>query len=151
MGQNKRNILKSFFQINLSQRRFATEILLICAFFSVAFILLFATMIHSFNLVMTGLSTDDVSSVENSVFLWWESLPTISFVVLAFLLSMFLVVIERTKRIFGPTENMKKFLSEMESGNFKARITLRKDDDFQKIAQKLNIMAENLEKRNTAS
>jgi signal transduction histidine kinase len=137
-------------QINLSQRYFAAEILFVCALFAIGFIILFVSMIHSFNLVMTNLSSNDLSSLEDGVFLLSDSLPIIIFVLVAFLLSMFLIVVERTKRIFGPTENMKKFLLELESGNFKARIKLRKDDDFQKIAQKLNIMAESLEKRNSA-
>jgi methyl-accepting chemotaxis protein len=150
MQQKRRNFLKSIVQISLSQRRFAFEILFICGAFSLTFIFLFVTMLYSFNQIVLSLSSESFPPVEGSVFFWHEALPSIVFVLLAFLLSMYLVVVERTKRIFGPTENMKTFLSELESGNFKARITLRKNDDFQKIAAKLNIMAETLEKRNSA-
>jgi signal transduction histidine kinase len=77
-----------------------------------------------------------------------DVLPVIAILLTAFLLSMFLLVIERTHRIFGPVESMKKMVSELENGNYSTRVHLRKDDDFQVIGNKLNLLAETLQKKN---
>ena len=58
-----------------------------------------------------------------------------------------LVGIRLSHRIYGPMVAINRHLSELAGGDYKRRVTLRKDDDFLEIQDSLNALAEALEKR----
>lgn len=50
-------------------------------------------------------------------------------------------------RLFGPIVPIRNFIAQLKSGNFAARGSLRKNDEFQDLMKDLNELAESLEKR----
>ncbi len=52
-----------------------------------------------------------------------------------------------THRIFGPIISFKKLVNDLKSGDYSARGTLRKNDEFQELMTNLNELAADLEKR----
>ena len=64
-----------------------------------------------------------------------------------FLFIMFATILRLTHRIYGPLVSIKRFLNELKSGNYSARVILRKDDDLQDLVKELNELAETLEKK----
>ena len=67
------------------------------------------------------------------------------FVVLS--LATIAVSIWLTHRVYGPQVALQRFVKEVRSGNYSARIFLRKSDEFHDLADALNTMAEALDKR----
>lgn len=61
----------------------------------------------------------------------------------------FAVGIRLSHRIYGPIVAINRFIGSMEEGNYKSRMTLRKDDDLIEIKDALNKLAEALEKRHS--
>lgn len=57
------------------------------------------------------------------------------------------VVFRMTHRIFGPLVSIERFVDQIARGQYDRRVKIRKRDDLQRLAEKLNIMAEQLEKR----
>jgi methyl-accepting chemotaxis protein len=61
----------------------------------------------------------------------------------------FIVGIRLSHRIYGPLVSINRFIEELAGGNYKSRMTLRKDDDLIEIRDSLNNLAESLEKRHS--
>lgn len=148
MSSIRRNPLRTIFKGTPEQYAFAIQILLTCATFVAIFMFLFAMMLQSFQTFLMQFSSGNDTPVAHGMTLLWDAWPSLISILLAFFLSMFLLVIERTQRIFGPIQNMKNFLAQLEKGQFNGRLNIRKNDDFQALAQKLNSLAETLEMRN---
>lgn len=70
---------------------------------------------------------------------------------LTFIAIMFAVVFRMTHRIYGPLVSVERFVHDMAQGNYKRRINIRSGDELQRLAAKLNAMAEALEKRHGVS
>jgi signal transduction histidine kinase len=61
----------------------------------------------------------------------------------------FVIGIRLSHRIYGPIVAINRYIDSLTEGNYKARLTLRKDDDLTEIRDSLNKLAESLEKRNS--
>ncbi len=146
-SKNRRQHFFSLLSSKREQFRFAIQVLSVCIVFMCAFSAVFVIMLQSFNEFIAQFQSENASLSEMSSILLWDTLPTLIALLSAFFLSMLLLLLERTQRVFAPVDSMKDFLGEIEKGNFAARLRIRKGDDFQNIAGKLNIMAEVLEKR----
>ncbi len=142
---DRRQYIRSSLTDKRRQLTFAFQVLALCMLFVAGFVVLFSTMLASFNDVISTLNSDVEADLTGGAILISDTLPVIGTLLVAFLLSMLLLVIERTHRIFGPAEAMKKLLRDLNDGNYSSRIKLRKDDDFQETAAKLNRLAEKLE------
>lgn len=143
----RRKRIRSHLVNKRSQLTFAFQILAVCLAFVGVFVLLFSMMLASFNEVVLSLENDANSDFVTGAILISDVIPVIGTLLVAFLVSMLLLLIERTHRIFGPVEAMKKLVASIESGNYRERICLRKDDDFQEIGVKLNTLASQLEEK----
>ena len=64
-----------------------------------------------------------------------------------YMLVFFSLVIKLTHRFYGPTLAISRFVSQMKQGNYAYRLSLRKTDELQSVAQELNSLAEDLERR----
>jgi len=66
---------------------------------------------------------------------------------LVFVGVMTAVVVQRTHRMYGPIVSIQRFVKEIGNGNYAVRLKTRKNDDFQKLTDSLNQMAEALHQK----
>jgi methyl-accepting chemotaxis protein len=91
-----------------------------------------------------AVSPEVTASLGRAIFI--ASVATIIFsAVLAIV--MFLAGIALSHRIFGPIVPIKRTLEAIRDGNYSARGSLRKRDEFQDVMDLINDVAANLEKR----
>lgn len=64
-----------------------------------------------------------------------------------FFFVMFYIVFFLTHRYYGPLVSIERFIDDLCKGNYGSRVTIRNKDELQELAQKLNNLAEELEKR----
>lgn len=88
---------------------------------------------------------DFMALLTNDVFI--KNAYIIGGTLLAFVAVMTAVVIQRTHRMYGPMVSIQRFVIEIARGNYAVRIKIRKKDDFQKLTEALNSMAEALHQR----
>ncbi len=85
----------------------------------------------------------DWDSILGSVFLRYGLMAGALFAL--FLGSSLLTSIILTHRFYGPLVSVKKFVSELQVGNYKARCIIRESDDIHDLVFELNKLAEVLE------
>jgi methyl-accepting chemotaxis protein len=68
-----------------------------------------------------------------------------------FLLSMLVLILERTGRIYGPIVGINRLLHEIRHGNYSARVGIRSGDEFRELADRLNALAATLEKQSSST
>ena len=68
-------------------------------------------------------------------------------VYLVYIVVFFSLVLKLTHRFYGPSLAVGRFVSQMKQGNYAYRLSLRKTDELQSVAQELNGLAEDLERR----
>ncbi len=83
--------------------------------------------------------------VTNDVF--FVNTIKISVLFLLFMLITMAMVFKLTHRYYGPLVSIEKFVDQVADGNYSSRVSLRKKDELQRLAAKLNTMAESLEQR----
>ena len=59
-------------------------------------------------------------------------------------------VFRMTHRIYGPLVSIERFVSQMTEGQYNKRVTIRQNDEMQRLAKKLNEMAVAIERRHGA-
>lgn len=112
------------------------------AMFLVAFYQQYQHLMGIFNI------TDMKSQMElvtNDIF--YTNVIRIALVFLAFIGLMFMLVFRLTHRYYGPLVSIERFVDEMSAGQYSRRVKIRKGDELQRLADKLNNMAVSLERR----
>jgi hypothetical protein len=71
----------------------------------------------------------------------------VGLVLVLFVITMLMVVVRRTHRMYGPMISIARFLGELKRGNYSARLKIRKGDDFQDMVDSLNDLAATLHQR----
>ncbi len=66
---------------------------------------------------------------------------------LVFVAVLFTVVFKMTHKFYGPLIGIERFIDQMTLGDYSKRVVIRRGDELQKLANKLNLMAESLEKK----
>ncbi len=92
--------------------------------------------------------TDSKSQMElvtNDIF--YSNIIRIALVFVIFIGVTFLMVFRMTHRYYGPLVSIERFVDEMTTGQYSKRVKIRKGDELQRLTDKLNLMAESLEKR----
>ena len=87
--------------------------------------------------------------ITNDVF--FVNIIKVSALFLLFMLITMAMVFKLTHRYYGPLVSIEKFVDQVADGDYSSRVALRKKDELQRLANKLNTMAENLEQRHRAS
>ncbi len=83
--------------------------------------------------------------VTNDVF--FANIIKVSALFLLFMLLTMAMVFKLTHRYYGPLVSIEKFVDQVADGDYSSRVSLRKRDELQRLATKLNTMATNLEQR----
>jgi len=117
-------------------------VLLTSALFLFAFYEQYQHLMGIFNI------TDMKSQLElvtNDIF--YTNVIRIGILFAGFIVLMFVVVFRLTHRYYGPLVSIERFVEEMSTGQYGKRVKIRKGDELQRLCDKLNGMAESLEKR----
>lgn len=83
--------------------------------------------------------------VTNDIF--YTNVLRIALLFIAYIGSMFTLVFRMTHRYYGPLVSIERFVDEMSAGLYNRRVKIRKGDELQRLADKLNNMAVSLERR----
>ena len=57
------------------------------------------------------------------------------------------MVFKLTHRYYGPLVSIERFIDEVARGKYKNRVKIRQNDELQRLANRLNDMANSLDKR----
>lgn len=87
--------------------------------------------------------------ITNDVF--FANIIKVSVLFLLFMLLTMAMVFKLTHRYYGPLVSIEKFIDQVADGDYGSRVSLRKKDELQRLATKLNQMAENLEQRHNVN
>jgi HAMP domain-containing protein len=60
---------------------------------------------------------------------------------------LFTVVFKMTHKIYGPLVGIERFVDQLTESEFRRRVTIRRGDELERLAGKLNRLAESLERR----
>jgi nitrate/nitrite-specific signal transduction histidine kinase len=66
---------------------------------------------------------------------------------LTFTVILCTIVFRMTHRIYGPLVSIERFVEQIARGEYQKRVTIRRGDELKRLADKLNVMAEELQKR----
>ena len=131
------------------QIRFGLYMMGLCVLFvSVAGWIFLSTWSEQYQRVITEFALDDDARqafLSDDIFIS-NSIKLFVFF-LFFILVMFFTVFKLTHRYYGPLVSIGRFLDQMIKGDYKARVTIRKQDELQQVVEKLNELAKELEKR----
>lgn len=145
MGTKRR--LKNYLLNSPAQKRFIVLMSTICVdIYLVAVVLIITALAYRVEKVAEefanapGMQTKVFSILLNSIG------PIIGIgLVLTLMVAFFAMIVSH--RIYGPLVPISKFLQEIKSGNYSARVAVRKEDQLQDLVTQLNEVAEALEAR----
>lgn len=119
------------------------------AFVTVAGIMFVAAFTEQYTHVMNIFQVVDPNLrwelVTNDVF--YTNAIRLGVLFVTFIGLMMAVIFKMTHRVYGPLVSIDRFLGQISEGQYGRRVHLRAKDDLQKLAAKLNEMAEALERR----
>lgn len=77
----------------------------------------------------------------------WTLLVTYAVLLFSFLLCSVVIVLFATHRYLGPMVPIERLVKALREGRYDERVRLRKNDEFQDLADELNLLAETLATR----
>ena len=83
--------------------------------------------------------------VTNDVF--FKNAIRLGVLLVSFIAVIFSVVFHVTHKYYGPLVSINRFIEGVAKGDYSQRVVIRKGDELQDLAQNLNKMAENMQKR----
>lgn len=143
----KRRTLTAYLVEPFKQIRFGLHVVIVC--FTFVFLLgwLYTNAFREQYQQVIDIFTvvDPTALVENDVFI--KNAFIIGGTLAALALTMLFVVIRRTHKMYGPMVSIRRFVGELQQGNYAVRIAIRESDDFQTLVRDLNELAKTLHKR----
>jgi signal transduction histidine kinase len=88
---------------------------------------------------------DQMELVTNDIF--YRNAIKIALLLVGYVVGMFVLVFKLTHRYYGPLVSIERFIDEMAQGRYSQRVKIRQKDELQRLAGRLNDMADALEKR----
>lgn len=92
---------------------------------------------------------DQMELVTNDIF--YRNAIKIGVLLIGYVVGMFVLVFKLTHRYYGPLVSIERFIDEIAQGKYSQRVKIRQKDELQRLASRLNEMAEALEKRHGAN
>lgn len=83
--------------------------------------------------------------ITNDVF--YTNIIRLGVLLLTFVVSLFAIVFRVTHKYYGPLVSIERFVEAMSKGDYTQRVVIRRGDELQDLAAKLNHMATELESR----
>jgi nitrate/nitrite-specific signal transduction histidine kinase len=149
-NSNNARSLRSLVIEPFKQMRFGLYILLVTTVFLIlSLLLVLYSFVEQYQQLMDLFHVVDKSSkwelVLNDVFI--SNISWIGLLYCSFTMVLFTLVFKLTHRYYGPLVAITRFIKQMRSGDYSQRITLRKNDELQELARDLNLLAEDLQKK----
>ena len=144
----KSTLIEPFKQIKFGIYVIGLSILFVVvtsALFLVAFYEQYQHLMEIFN--VTDLKSQ-MELVTNDIF--YLNIARIGFTFVAFIAAMFALVFRITHRYYGPLVSIERFVDEMTEGQYHKRVKIRTKDELQRLTEKLNLMADAIERRHAA-
>jgi HAMP domain-containing protein len=88
---------------------------------------------------------DQLELVTNDIF--YHNAIKIGVMLIGYIVGMFVLVFKLTHRYYGPLVSIERFIEEMTKGKYAFRVKIRQKDELQRLANRLNEMADALQKR----
>lgn len=82
--------------------------------------------------------------------IYQSNLKYLVILLLLFITSMLIVVIRMTHRYYGPLVSIERFSESISQGKYFERVQVRRGDELTRLAEKLNAMAKELERKHGA-
>ena len=148
--KNQRRQIKNYLIEPFKQIRFGLYILALCMVFLClswwlfisSFIDQYEHVLEIFNVVDSKLRWEFIS---NDIF--YTNMIRLFIFFTSFIAIFFATILKLTHRFYGLLVSIDRFLDQLISGNYSARVSIRKKDELQKLVKKLNQLAEAIEKR----
>ena len=141
----KSTLVEPFKQVKLGVYVLAITLVFVC----IAGYLFVASFMEQYQHVMSIFSVVDPNGqwevMNNDVF--HRNAIRLGALFVSFVVVMLAVVFRMTHRIYGPLVSVERFVNQMANGQYGKRIVIRSGDELQRLVNKLNSMAEELEKR----
>ncbi|MDD1422609.1 HAMP domain-containing protein [Dolichospermum sp. ST_sed1] len=149
-GERKSRTFKSIIIEPFKQMKFGIYVLTLSLSFVVANAALF---IYAFNQqyqqVMSLFSVVDPSVqwdfLTNDVFV--TNAYLVAGLLVTYMVALFAVIFRLTHRYYGPLVSVERLVENLTQGRYNSRIQVRGSDELQRLVAKLNVLAENLEKK----
>jgi signal transduction histidine kinase len=88
---------------------------------------------------------DQLELVTNDIF--YHNAIKIGVLLIGYIVGRFILVFKLTHRYYGPLVSIERFIEEMTKGKYSFRVKIRQKDELQRLANRLNDMADALQKR----
>ncbi len=143
MSQQRRT-LNSYFIEPFKQIRFGLYVGVVSVFFAILMAMVFVVSFsEQYKQVEEFFEVaDSVALLTNSVFI--KNAIYAGIIIFLYLVTMTLIVVRRTHRMYGPIVSILRFVEELKAENFHVRLKIRKKDDFQNVVDSLNTLAQKL-------
>ena len=102
----------------------------------------YANVMKIFNVVDT---TSQWNLIANDVVI--RGLIKVAILLITYTILTFAMSITLTHKVYGPLVSIHNFIDDLKKGDYKKRITIREKDDLKDLVNKLNDLAEALEKK----
>ena len=83
--------------------------------------------------------------VTNDVF--YTNISRVGALLVTFIVVLFVVVFRSTHKYYGPLVSIERFVDQIAEGDYSKRVVIRRSDELQRLAARLNLMAQKLEER----
>ncbi|MCB9229417.1 MAG: hypothetical protein H6618_07385 [Deltaproteobacteria bacterium] len=147
-SERKKRKLRNYFLQPLLQIRLGLYSILLTILFSATIMMILYLNLEDFTTILLAL-TDSESEIRElfseyiSQTIWW-----VLILVLIFIITSISVSVVYTHKLVGPTIAFRSQIEKLRHGEFQSRITLRKGDGFQEVADEINLLTEILRKNN---
>lgn len=148
-GKRSQRQLKNYLLDPSRQLRSAWLFVVLCVLYAIGIAWVFLnTLYQQHAFVMTYLDDADAASFldvfQNPIIV--SGLVQAASLSLLFLLSVIVVTVLFTHRVFGPLVPIQRQVAAMQSGDYSKRINLRRKDELKDLAEAINLLASQLDK-----
>lgn len=149
----KKRSIKYFLIEPFKQIKLGIYVILISlSFTAIAGFMIYQALTEQYQQVMDIFAIVDPdkqwSLITNDVF--YSNAIKMTLLFSAYLIILMTVIISKTHKVYGPLVSIERFIGQITKGHYRTRITVRKGDELVDVANKLNLMAAELQSRHGA-
>jgi nitrate/nitrite-specific signal transduction histidine kinase len=78
---------------------------------------------------------------------FYTNISRVGALLVTFIVVLFVVVFRSTHKYYGPLVSIERFVDQIAEGDYSKRVVIRRSDELQRLAARLNLMAQKLEER----
>jgi len=149
-NERKKRNLRSTLVEPFKQLKLGLYVMLISVAFLIAAAVLFVSAFtEQYKHVMEIFNVVDPKTkwelVTNDIF--YHNAIKLGILFLSFISLLFTIVFKMTHKIYGPLVSIERFVDQIAEGQYDRRVIIRRGDELGRLADRLNAMAEHLQKK----